>query len=140
MSTPEIIPGADDRQLLVSQIGELAFKTEAPDPELYAMMYLSTRPGISTMNWRHLRNTAAVQYELVTNTTDLTDEEALVIRAIGSLLRPQINRLRKFKEGWHYSSPAFRTAFEDVCALQQKHYLHDRPSKKLMAHHENSGN
>lgn len=138
MRTPEVIPGADERQLLVSQIGKLASKTATPDPELYAMMYVSVHGKLPAEHWRHVRNMAAVQIELVTNTADVGNQEHLVIRAIRSMLVPQINRLRAFKEGWYYSSPAFRAALEDVSQLQQGHYKHDRPSKKFLKDYENN--
>lgn len=137
MSQPETIPGADERQMLIKKIGKLASKADAPDPELYAMMYVSIQEKLPREQWRHLRNMAAVQIELVTNIADADNNQYLMIKSIGSMLVPQINRLRSFKEGWYHRSPEFRAAFEDVGALQQQHYRHDRPSNKLLYAHEN---
>lgn len=138
MRTSESMPDPAGRAVLRRKIENTAAKAEAPDPELYAMMYLSTREGVRRENWRHLRNMAAVQIEYVTNPADTAPGAELAIRAIRSMLIPQIRHLRGFKDGWFYRSSEFRAAFEDVCAIQEKHYQHDRPSKKLLKAHENN--
>lgn len=133
--SPELIPNLEHRGLLINRIGRLASKTyiHAPDPELYAMLHVSMPPGrLPLEQWCHVRNMAAVEFELVTNKEEATDEHTEILRAIEADIEPQLTRLRSFKDGWHYRSPAFRAALKDVGTIQQRLYRRDRPSNKVL--------
>jgi hypothetical protein len=133
--SPELIPNQEQRVVLVNRIGRLASRTyiHAPDPELYAMIDISLPAGkIPLEQWCHVRNMAAVEFELVTNKEEATDEHTEILRAIEAHIEPHLTRLRSFKDGWHYRSPAFRAALQDVGIIQQKLYRRDRPSNKVL--------
>ncbi len=100
MSGPEIIPSVEQRQWLVNRIGRVAAGLKATDPELLAMMHLSVdiQAGVRVEGWRHLRNMAAIHYELVSSAPD---------EIIQAILRPQLTRLKSFREGWHHRSPKY---------------------------------
>jgi hypothetical protein len=139
MSPETMIPTHDHRKRLIRRIEKMVSGIDLPDPELYAMLLLAKAVGrVPIGQTAHLERMAAVQFELVTNVNEEYEDEELAQRqpiiwqVIERQLSPQLIEFRQLKEVWPFRSRPYLAAFQDVAALQQKHFVRDKPRKDIL--------
>lgn len=110
-----------ERRNLLCRVSRRAEQTDAPDPELYAMLALAfdRRSKLSQKAENHLHRMIAAEFVLVTNTQDYPEFD-IAWRAVRQMVQPEVWAYQKAGDDMRDLSPLRRAALSDVLTLQER--------------------